>query len=130
MFPFENNPARIEAVAAGIGRFDTGLPCARGHMGPRYCSTGQCVQCCGGPMQPRAKKSEKPRKHPHRTHKQNQKRNQREAALRRREFGDSATAKKLARMNIPGIMNSAESQQRSRYLDDLIKKHTLGGRPL
>jgi hypothetical protein len=36
---------RAEARAAGLTKYDTGLPCRRGHLSPRYASNGTCVQC-------------------------------------------------------------------------------------
>jgi hypothetical protein len=37
--------ARIKARDAGETRYESKLPCKRGHVGPRYTSNGNCVQC-------------------------------------------------------------------------------------
>jgi 5-methylcytosine-specific restriction endonuclease McrA len=36
---------RKAAKAAGLKTYFTGKPCKRGHIGPRYVSRGNCVQC-------------------------------------------------------------------------------------
>jgi hypothetical protein len=36
---------RNEALRAGLKHFNTGRPCAQGHLAPRYVSTGNCVEC-------------------------------------------------------------------------------------
>lgn len=36
---------RDAAELAGSKKFDTGRPCMRGHLGPRYTSTGGCCAC-------------------------------------------------------------------------------------
>jgi hypothetical protein len=114
-FPFQNHPARLDAVAAGIGRFDTGQPCAKGHSSPRYCSTGQCVQCAGGPLQPREPKAKKPRK---RTYAENRRRAELEAG-RRHEM--SGGAKRLRFWSFGPAMQTEEALARGRYLDQKIK---------
>lgn len=40
------NPiSRADAVIAGQTHYFTGRPCVRGHVGPRFVSTGNCVEC-------------------------------------------------------------------------------------
>lgn len=36
---------RKAAREAGLTRYFNGQPCPKGHVGPRYCSTGGCCQC-------------------------------------------------------------------------------------
>lgn len=36
---------RREAKAAGLGRYFTGVPCARGHLAERSTSGGHCIEC-------------------------------------------------------------------------------------
>jgi len=36
---------RKEAIALGVDRFFSGIPCKRGHLAPRYVSTGNCAAC-------------------------------------------------------------------------------------
>jgi hypothetical protein len=36
---------RSDALRDGLHTFSTGRPCRRGHTGPRYTSSGTCVQC-------------------------------------------------------------------------------------
>jgi hypothetical protein len=47
--------AQERARAAGHHTFAISLPCPRGHLGPRYASNGNCVQCAS-----RSTKSTKP----------------------------------------------------------------------
>lgn len=37
--------SRADAKTKGFAHFRTGLPCARGHTGARYVSTGNCIEC-------------------------------------------------------------------------------------
>lgn len=42
------NPSpRALALAAGALTYETGKPCAAGHVGPRYAKAGDCVACAG-----------------------------------------------------------------------------------
>lgn len=36
---------RQTALSSGNRFYESGKPCARGHLGPRYAATGHCVQC-------------------------------------------------------------------------------------
>ena len=36
---------RVDALAVGLRCYETGKPCKAGHVGPRYTSTGHCVEC-------------------------------------------------------------------------------------
>jgi hypothetical protein len=36
---------RRQAAESGLPRYNTGKPCARGHSGDRYTTTGNCVAC-------------------------------------------------------------------------------------
>lgn len=52
----DNMPAsRDEAIDAGEVFYYTGLPCKRGHLSPRYTSSGQCVVCTNEKAKARAK---------------------------------------------------------------------------
>jgi hypothetical protein len=41
-------PSRVEASNAGHRKFFTGRPCSRGHVAPRYVTTGNCIECAKG----------------------------------------------------------------------------------
>lgn len=36
---------RDEAIRIGVTRYDTGQPCSRGHLSPRWTATGGCDAC-------------------------------------------------------------------------------------
>lgn len=37
--------SRAEAIELGLVHFKASKPCIRGHSGPRYTLTGNCVEC-------------------------------------------------------------------------------------
>jgi hypothetical protein len=43
-----NYITRAEAKSLGLTRYQTGIPCRRGHRAERYVSTGNCVECVRG----------------------------------------------------------------------------------
>lgn len=50
------NLSRSDAVAAGAIHYFTGNPCKRGHIGPRYTKTSNCVECNQRPEHVQAQK--------------------------------------------------------------------------
>lgn len=40
---------RKEARRLGLSTYDTGRPCRRGHLSPRYVIGGQCIECIATP---------------------------------------------------------------------------------
>lgn len=40
-----DNGARAAAIAAGVPRYNTGVPCKAGHLSERYTKGGMCIEC-------------------------------------------------------------------------------------
>jgi hypothetical protein len=101
----KGNSIWLAAVAAGLKTFETGKPCRNGHTTGRHTATGGCIEC----QRLRDKKRRRSRS---------------------RVKQQVATAAAKTRFNRPAALgslindyrNSAECHQRSKYLDNLIRK--------
>lgn len=46
--PADTIISKQDAIACGYTQYRTGNPCNRGHTGPRYTATGNCIECIKG----------------------------------------------------------------------------------
>ena len=105
--------SRHDAMTRGLPRYFTGQACKRGHVAERMTRNADCLGCL-------ATRYEKPKK---RTDEQNRRRNELAAQRMRETLGadDASSVNRRAFAGLGHLMQSAEAQERSRYLDAMIK---------
>jgi hypothetical protein len=104
---------RQEAIGRGLPTYRTGKPCKHGHVAERRTDNSDCLDCIA---------MKKTRPLSKRTAEQTRLRNERLAQQRREMHRDDASSTvRRTLMGLGHLMAASEAQERSKYLDSLIK---------
>ncbi len=106
--------ARLAAIAMGAGRFDPGVPCARGHKSMRYTSNTVCIQCANTARRNKLSKPRKPVNQRKAEHAET-------ARLMRELHAAQSKLPKKAALALVHYFDSTDGRANSRHLNRLIK---------
>lgn len=106
---------RKEATANLLSFYHTGKPCKRGHIADRVTKNSDYVLCL---------KERAAAQHRRRTPEETRRRNELAAQRRREAMPASDRTVRRTLMGLGHVMDSASAQERSKYLDGLIRRAT------